>query len=459
MRVALVLGHATFIALLALAWEHARVRTAFGDTAYQVFKWVNDHGIAVEAHRYSAILPQLAVKLLKLFHVGLPALLYTASLAHVLVAYGIFLLCLYAFKAPRTAMAMALAAVLCTRLTFYGPVLEANYLLSYPFLAWALLEGNDGRPLGLLRILLLWALAMPTLLVHPLGWGVLVFGLFFLMAVGQVQAKDAWVASAAFVMTFLFLRLLFPPTVYEQGQYVQLQGALGAPMGPWASWDFLVGHTFMYTFNYLPALVVCLAVFTGYAFAVRWKAVLVGGGGMIVFLAVMLVAYRHGDDAVMMDRAFLPAGTLLALPASYLFRDLRGRKAWWALAALTLVLFVKLRDVSFASRGFSRQMAGLEQLMDAMREHGLDRVQMTRRDLQEHGVVPGWALPFSSLMISSWNGPDRSVAIRLLPDENAGDTLPTSSAATPTLDLGQRTMDGRYFHIGGGPWATWPASQ
>jgi hypothetical protein len=180
-KAAVVIGHITFLALLALAWKYADLRTTAGDSAYQVFKWVNDPGVQVEAHRYSALVPQLSVKLFKMFGTSLQGLLLVASLMHVMVAYGVFLICLYLLKAPRTAVAAALAAVLCTRLTFFGPVLEANYLLSYPFLFFAAFEGHGQKLQRAAGAVMLALLALPALLVHPLGVVVLLYGVLFFL--------------------------------------------------------------------------------------------------------------------------------------------------------------------------------------------------------------------------------------------------------------------------------------
>ena len=49
----IVLGHGVFLALLVLAWKHALLRSTFGDTAFQVFKWVSQPGLDIEAHRYT----------------------------------------------------------------------------------------------------------------------------------------------------------------------------------------------------------------------------------------------------------------------------------------------------------------------------------------------------------------------------------------------------------------------
>lgn len=87
----ILIGHVLFIGLAILAVLHWRERVVHVDSAYQVFKWVQKGGVEVEAHRFGAVLPQLMVKLLKAMGASLRTLLITASLGHVLVSYGIFI--------------------------------------------------------------------------------------------------------------------------------------------------------------------------------------------------------------------------------------------------------------------------------------------------------------------------------------------------------------------------------
>lgn len=451
-KVVLFFGHATFITLAALAWKHADLRTTFGDSAYQIFKWVNDAGLNVEAHRYSAIFPQLTVKFFKFLQADLKTLLLVASVTHVLVAYAIFLICLLWLKAPRSAMAAALAAVLCTRLTFYGPVLEANYLLSYPFLFFALLERNGREQLSVRTMMGLVLAATLTLFVHPLGWLVLVFGTVFFWSVGRIGTPLSAVISIGLFVAAMMVRFIFPPTAYEVEQYAHLRSAFSG-LGVhehWASWDFLLGHTFTLTTNYLPALIVFIVVVYGFGKQKERQAAVIVLAGVCGFITLETITFRNGDVAIMMDRAYLPVATLIALPAVHLLWEQRGR--WVVLGAgmLVLCLFIKLRDVSFGSRTPGKQLASLEQLMQEMRDHGVSKCMIDKDGLVARGIDANWALPFSSLLISSWEGPARSLIIRS-EEGRTGRGLSDEHFSSPELDLSTMALDRHYFQLKNGP--------
>lgn len=437
-----VLGHFTFLVLLALAWKHADLRTAFGDSAFQVFKWVNNAGLSVEAHRYAAILPQVAVKLCKALGAGLASLLLVASLAHVLVAYAIFLMCLHVLKAPATAVATLVAAVLCTRLTFYGPVVEANYLLSYPFLFIGMLERHGPVRMTMRQGALLSLTGALTLLVHPLGWLLLVFGVLFLWAMQRLLHREAGLLLAGLAAGAGAVRLLFPPTTYEQGQYGKLfsERLSWATFGEWGSSEFLWGHTFTLTTNYLPALVLLLLVLGAWWLRGRKLGAGVLLSGVLGYLTLALVTFRDGDSAIMMDRAFLPLATLIALPAAFLFAELRGRRRIVACAVLALVLFIKLRDISFASRDLRKQYTRIEELVKEVQKQGLAKVDAQQSEMDDRGIRADWALPFTTLLISAREGPYNAITVRV------SNPLGGSSSA-PRLDEVAPVLAPHYFRL------------
>ncbi|MEO7081400.1 MAG: hypothetical protein ABIY71_07730 [Flavobacteriales bacterium] len=455
--VVLFFGHVTFLVLIVLAWKHADLRTTSGDSAFQTFKWVNNSGWNVEAHRYTATVPQAAVKVFKALGADLPLLLIVASVAPALLAYAVFLICLLLLKAPRSAMAAALAAVLCTRLTFYGPVLEANYLLSYPFLFMAVLEHRGLKALDLrvgVGLVLIGAL---TLLAHPLGWLILAFGVVLLWSLAELSWRSTLILLGSLVSGAVLVRLLFPPTAYERTQYGKLRETFSAADGDgWASWDFLVGHTFTLTNNYLPGLIVFLLLLVGLWL---WKQKLAAGAlaaGVLGFIGLALVTFRTGDTAIMMDRAFLPVATLIALPATYLLWELRGRWAVIASVLLVFVLFIKLRDISFGSRAPQKQLMRTEQVLEDMRKRSIAKGEINSEELQAWGLPGDWALPFGTLLISSQKAPANATTIKIT---RSGDLIESNGEPRiPDLESSIETMNTNYFQLPPGPYVRLAAS-
>ncbi len=414
----MLLGHAVFIALMVLACQHALLRSTYGDSAFQIFQWIDRPGWDIEAHRYTAILPQAVVKFFALFPVDLRTLLFMASIAHALVPYMVFVLCAHVWKAPRAALGCALAAVLCTRLTFYDPVLESNYLLTYPFLLFGFAEHRSGGARwSAQHIITAFLLLLVPLIVHPIGWTVMLFGIAFLFVEGSLPRREG-ILLAGFTLAWpLISRWIFSPTGYERSQYALVaQGfhQIGS-LAQWASLRFIVQHAFVASNTYLPALLSLLFVIIGLLAVKRRASALLTLSGAVAFIAMYLITFHAGDAAPLMDRGILPLATIIALPfASLVFRWPMKRNVPM-LIILLLVLFVKLRDVSFASRPYQHRYDGLVALLHRMDDQGITKAIVSPQQFQEDQVEVGWALSCEALLISAQRAPDSTRY--MLPEE------------------------------------------
>ncbi len=431
-------GHLLFLALLVLSLQHWQLRTIHVDTACQVFKWINNEGLQVEAHRYSAIFPQLLVKLFASMGASLQMLLMVASVAHVLVPWVIFTMIAHFMSRPWHAAGLALAAVLCTRLTFYGIVLEVNYLLCYPFLLAAALDAVGERRRG---VVLAWAALALVLLVHPLGAPVALF-VILLYLIGGGDGKQGLMLGAVAVCWPMVARWLLPPTGYEQGLY---DGVLSG----WASlsrgrqqpaMDFFFGHTWGYTTHYL----MWWLLFTGLiALLVRRKALralLVVVSGMVGFFFVTVLTYHHGETAIMMEKNFLPLAVLVALPMLLEVARMRLRGQWAAFGIFAIVLFVQFRGISFASRPTSDRSVLLQELVDSARASGPGVVLVDPAQLDASGLHVHWALEYETVLLSSINAPEACVVVRAMDGPRF---------LNHQLDVGE--LDPRWFKPAHGP--------
>lgn len=410
-RALLILGHGVFLSLLGLAWKYALIRSTFGDTAYQVFQWISQPGWDIEAHRYTAIVPQACLKLFALFGVELRTLLLVSSLTHVLVGYGIYLLCAHVWKSPVAAFGCAVAAVLCSRLAFYSPVLEANYLLCYPFLLIGFIERNArSERIPPRNVAIAIGLLLVPLIVHPVGWMVMLFAVVFMFALGWLRGNifaPLLLISASWP---LIGRWLFPPTDYELEQYDAVATGLQhlGSFTHWGSWEFLAIHTFSASTTYLPALLVLVALVAGWFLLKSRRLALVTLGGASAFLFVFLVTFHAGNSAVMQDRGILPVATIIALSgAALVVRAESPRLRTLSLILGVLVLFVKVRDVSFASRPFAREYAVTEELIALADRQGLPRGIVDCQRLREREVEVSWAFPVETLLRSSVRGAEQ----------------------------------------------------
>ncbi|MBP7407678.1 MAG: hypothetical protein KA941_02875 [Flavobacteriales bacterium] len=406
-------GHLLFIGLLVLAVQHWQLRTIHVDSACQIFKWINNDGLQIEAHRYTAIFPQLLVKLFAWCGASLASLLLVASVAHVLVPWAIFTLIAHLLRRPWHALGCALAAVLCTRLTFYGIVLEVNYLLSYPFLLAAVLDVRIAIPQRRWPMLLAPVALVMVLLVHPVGFllALFVLALFFL----RDGARAHIIALSLLALLWgLFGRTVLPPTGYEQGLYDGIAAGWEslAQETRQPALDFFFGHTWRYTTHYMGWWLLAATLVVLLVRRKAWGAVLVVVGGVVGFILLTVLTYHQGETAMMMEKNFLPLATMVALPLLLEVERLGQRARWIGFAVFAVVLFLQFRGISFASRPVGERFTVLQRVVDDARASGSGTVAMDAAVLDARGLHIHWALSYETLLLSGIDGPAKSVIVR-----------------------------------------------
>lgn len=444
--------HLVFGGLILLASEFRYERIIHIDTAFQFFKWIQADGISVEAHRYPAVGPQLVVKAASMAGMGLKGLMLLASVMHVLLPWAIAAWLAHGWRMTWLGMGTALAAVLCTRLTFFGPVLEAHYLLSLPFLfagALVMLAREPGRRD---RALVAWLAAAAVLLVHPTGFLLAIFVSAFLWSVVVVPRRVAWPFMLTAALWPLLRPVLLPPTGYERGLMDAPTQALGQldSFLSWPSWSFVVRHTWADTTTYLPALVLLVLLVVWMVRERLWAPLALSLVAMAGYLLLHLLAYHTGEAAMMLEKNQLPLATLIALPLAWLAGVHRPHTARIAAAVLLVVAFVQARGIAFAARDLQLRLERQREWVGRLRQEGMRKVVVDPHEVDRLRLGVSWALPFETLLLSALDGPD--AAVTALPGTptrvDEGDLLlPPWSTDSHTSDL-----DPHYFRLPEGPY-------
>lgn len=410
----IVAGHLLFLGLFILSVLHFRERVIYADSAFQIFKWIQLQGLQFEAYRYTAVVPQLVVKLLKHSGADLKLLLEAASATHILVAWAIFSICAHVVKQHWIAVASVLAAVLCTRVSFYGAVLEIHYLLSYPFLfmAFLMIQVENQKSKIEIQFLVMIALSL-VLLVHPLGFLVAIYVCGFVWLISKKNRNiTAWVAGIALIWG-LFGRALFPPTEYEQGLYdAVIEGVKWIPqISELPSFRLLIDHTWKLTPQFLFAWI---ALVVAIALAVKRKAYILAAyvfTSCVGFLLLTIVTYYKGESAVMLEKSFLPLSTLIAIPFLYEVVALNTRWRKILIVPFVMVLFFQFRAISFASRAMTERYSALTKIVDEARDKQIEKGVKDAVQLDSMGVDVQWALPYETILASSLIHRDSTVAV------------------------------------------------
>jgi len=409
----IAIGHLLFLGLFLLAYKYFMVRCIHVDSAYQIFKWVNNSGVEVEVHRFSAVFPQLIVKLLRAFNVDLNRLLIVASLAHVLVPYTIFIVLAHLWRMPWLAVGCALAAVLCTRLTFYGIVLEANYLLCYPILfAGALLGPYQRQRSSVNGAMVLGALVL-VLTVHPVGFLIALFILALFFPLLTSARKTVLLLGAFCILWGAFSRVVLPPSSYETELYSSAGQGLShlSDLLELPASQFLVGHSWQLTTHYLATWILLSILIGILAYSKKWYTLLVVVGSIIGYVLLNVLTYSVGEAAMMMEKNFLPLATLISLPLMMALGVSTERYQRWAVLPFLVVLFIQFRGIAFASRPAHERFDLIHDLVGEVREKGIRNAIVSGAELDHAGLHIHWALAYETLLLSAVDGPNECVIV------------------------------------------------
>jgi hypothetical protein len=401
------------VGLFILSIIHFRERVIHVDSALQIFKWIQTSTVEVEAYRFSAIFPQLLVRLVKAAGAELKDLMLVASVMHVLVSWLIYTLVAHVFRSSWVAAATALGAVLCTRLTFYGIVLEANYLLSYPFLLAGILESIRQTERHRRKYFVACFSLALVLMVHPVGFLIALYVLAFFF-ITRPELKRPIIALAVIAVLWgLFSRILLPPSDYESDLYRATAEGLStvSDLTKWPSLDFLIGHTWRFTTHYLLTWILLLLVLGLMVHRRAWVLFVLILTGTIGYIILNVITYHAGETAMMMEKNFLPLATLISLPLLYEI-DIRSVRWWrWSLLPFVIVVFMQFRGISFASRPLKERYLKLEQLVIDVERSGISKAIVPNEEFEQRAIDPSWAIAFESILISSLNGPQRTVTV------------------------------------------------
>ncbi|NUQ14894.1 MAG: hypothetical protein HUU33_06180 [Flavobacteriales bacterium] len=415
-----LLGHLTFILLLLLSWWHWDIRIVHVDSAYQVFSWINDPAYKIEAYRYSAVLPQALVKLLDTCGAGMNVLLVAASVTHVLVAYVTYMFCVHVLRSRTVAVAMPLATLLCMHTSFYGMVLEAHYLLSYPFLLLAFWEWSFSKGVGhkpwtwFLSLVLL----IPILMVHPTAFAFVLFmALFAFLLPGHTWQLPV----AAVLVTGLWAmmhRTWFPPSAYELEFSTNLRTGLSEPgrIAELRSTGFFLDGLLLPGKLYILPLALLLMGVAALLRSGRHLHAIAALMAFPVYLGVVFLSSPYGQQEIMMDKSILPAGLLVALPwvcgGARIGKDARIARLWRVM--LVVVLAIKLCTIAMAATLFEDRLARLRQLVEDGRAAGGGVRYITEDARRMYGLMDDWGLPFETVLLSTSDG---GTPVMLLPSE------------------------------------------
>lgn len=459
----LLLGHAVFAALLLLAWTFAYERMLYMDSAYYLFKFIQDGNLIYdEGQRYTGILARILPWIALGNGASLSVVLVSYSLNFILLYYVIWFIATRFTTPDRLHLALAVPLLLLVGLRegFYHPVAEPQIGMVFCGLLFTWMVGAPERFPKLSRIgWLVISLVIVALcfFCHPVTVFVAVFIIAFSQEVkGKLLHWETGALLAVTVSLYLLKMAMTPADSYEGDQFAQLKTAFST-LGGIAdvySFRFFIRTAFLL---HLPGLAVLVWLTVHYSRQRNWNRLGVLLGSTLTFLVVTIVVYHRGDSDIMMEKNFMPLSAFPLLALLYEMRSMPQRRL--IMTGLAVLLGWCLVGVAFRSGSYTNRLNTLTEMLQDCKEQNVNKaVIITEGRIGERLMVP-WALSVETLMLSSLNSPNNSRTLyaqttgeeaRRLANETRPDQLLFTNF---WLHYDPKSLNGRYFNLRNAPYA------
>ena len=414
-------GHLTFLVLFILSSLFYLERTIFIDAAYQTFNLIQAKGFQTYAGRFgvvlSEIIPLIAIKL----GMGLEQILFIVSITATLIPYLVFMVCSSILRSDAAGFTVVLIMILCVRNSFYLIGTEATQALvcSMLLLAWLQWPGQK-HSFGHIAVTLI--LIVFCSFTHPVA----IIPLFYIgcyHACNYDWKTSNWkVLVAPLGVTIVgACKLILGHTASHDSMHLTKINLETASHVLFNFFDmfavsFLVNHTFFDSNRYLPWLFIMVITLGILLFRKKYgkATVMLAGTGCFLFISNMI--YKNGESGIMMEKALVPLSIFVGVPLMTDVLTDRFSRSYWILGLLVVIVFIRMRDISKASRSYTQRLGYIERVIAFTQQKGDCKFVIERRNISGKHIRVSWAFAMETLLYSSLQSPDSARTIYVVDD-------------------------------------------
>lgn len=419
-----LIAHLFFLVMLLFAANFAVARMLFADGSFYLFKMTCSGHFNIEAGRYAAFLTQIIPVSLIHLHASLKTVILGYSMSFIIVYYVFFLISLHGFFSLKSAVASTLMLVLGVSDSSMYPISEMQLGIMSSVLFYGFTEYYFSHETGFSPLKKAWMLIIGALLIllcmfsHPSS-------LFLVLFILAFQAVDKRLIKNRMLVGFLLLVVVVYAAKFLSISRNSYEGHQLAP-----------AISMFTTLRHLPS-VYSVHFFIKYIFKGIYVLPLVLLGVNIVFylhrraygklafqfisfagfFLVMMVLYAPGDSDAGMEKNLLPLWFYVAIP--FVHDLLLGTASWWRWRPVLygIILVCGLAGFNRAASIYTSRLDYLKTIMaKASADTGMRKFIILKRNVQMDRLVSTWSIANESLLLSSLNGPQNSMAVYLVDD-------------------------------------------
>jgi hypothetical protein len=394
-----------FLVMSGIFWQERIINQ---DSSVYSFNIISQGYFSLEHFRFPATLTQIIPILLSKIGLPLSIVLWSYSVSLVLIPYLLFRVTLYLFHDKDMAWAMFFAQILFMNEYFFDAVSESKTSFAYVLFLVALIRNKTAFS----RLSHFWIIAVLTLILavlsHPLALLMLAAVFAWLILTGR--SKVTFILAGIAVLLTVIKSFVFPVSGYESG----LIGQLFLPEAWQTIWEnnyvvaFAKGHLNKVYFIGLLGMV----FFTlWYARERNWKKLMVYVGMNIGLIFVLLIAFKKGENDMMMEKNLATLAITVLLPFISIKNEITPDiplRARLLLPVFTLFIFYRINQ---SVPEYQLRQKQLKQIVNLAEFSGHNKVMIHKSDIKMPKINL-WTLPYETALWSALRGPDETVTVK-----------------------------------------------
>lgn len=360
----LLLGTATYVVLMVLAFIYFAERTIVSDIAFHTVHLIHGKKLFIQNNRFGALFTQEAVLTAIRLHASLKQVLVTYSESFIVLQATVFLLSIVWFRQARIALAMLLFSILITLHTFYWIQSELPQGLSFFMLTLAFVLSREKQiAYSIIEYIVLLVLCLFLVFFHPLMMipALFVLGYFYLSATGSIQRKRFIIFGLSFFVLLILKKLFVTEPQYDAGATGRIKNFI--TLFP-HYFDTAANKMFIKNcLNHYYLLVIgAVAVAATYLYQKRYMLL----GWFIAFfagyLAIVNVSYYDITSESYIENLYLPLVFILVLPLAF---DVLWKviDKWYFVPVMMLAIGIRLYDIPSASVEYTQRLGFYSELL------------------------------------------------------------------------------------------------
>ncbi|QJX47062.1 hypothetical protein HMJ29_08985 [Hymenobacter taeanensis] len=406
-------GIATYIGLAVLAVLFYKERVAFVDLSFHLFTILQENNLTIQNFRFGAAITQLVPLVASRMGLGLQSVAVLYSLAFVGWYAFVFAFCVWVCRAERWAAVVLMLSTLMVTHTFYWAQSELQQGLAFMVLFLAIYQRwlSDKIPSWGTPVLVLGLVTV--CFFHPIIFIPFSFCCaFFVLRNREGRISHIWLLVAFLVLTYIKNKVFH--TAYDTENMKRNEQLLALFPNYFSTVSFrrFIGWLLH---DYYVLVVGLLAVMGYYSWERSWLKLLLTGGGFLAFAVLVTASYPGGqEEQFYMENLLLPLTVFVAVPLA--FDVLPGIPGRWAVAAVVLVVAMRVTSIGLAHSPYTNRIAWARRVMQRSEHLPNRKLIIPEQGIPMDTVMMAWGTPYEFWLLSSLEGNHQARSICVSPN-------------------------------------------